>query len=110
MIIFLQCATQQKIEYNIPANMTEPQQDELKARLDKGLKLYKLNCSGCHGIFTKGKDSIPNFTAKQISLYKARHELHDTKNHAFALKIPPEDLDAILNFLLLRKKPEPISK
>jgi len=105
-ILLLQCAPQVKVEYNIPENLNEAQKNELKAKLDKGLQLYKPNCSGCHGIFTKGKDSIPNFTAKQISAYKARHELHDPANHAFAMKMPPEDLDAILNFLLLRKKPD----
>lgn len=103
-IILAQCATQQKVEYNIPENLTEQQKTDLKVKLDNGLKLYKSNCSGCHGIFAKGKDSIPNFTVKQITLYKARHELRDPKNHAFALNMLPEDLDAILNFLLLRKR------
>jgi mono/diheme cytochrome c family protein len=101
------CATQQPVvEYNLPNNLTEPQQNELRAKLDRGRQLYKPGCSGCHGIFSKGKDGVPNFTARQISLYKARHELHDSSNHAFAMKMPPEDLDAILNFLLLRKKPD----
>ena len=102
--LLTRCATQQKIEYAIPENITDQQKDSLRVQLDKGLKLYKPNCSKCHGIFAKGKDSIPNFTAQQISLYKARNELRDPKNHAFALKMPPEDLEAILNFLLLRKK------
>ena len=105
-IVLAQCTTQQKIEYSIPANMTEVQQGELKVILDKGLKLYKPNCSGCHGIFAKGKDGIPNFTAKQLDLYKSRHDLQDPNNHAFAKKILPEDLDAILIFLSLRKKTE----
>jgi len=105
LVLFLvRCASQQKIEYNIPENSTEGQKDSLKIQLDKGSKLYKSSCSGCHGIFKKGKDSIPNFSEKQINLYKARHELKDPKNHAFAQKMPQEDLDAILNFLLLRKR------
>ena len=110
VISLAQCATQQKIEYNIPENLTVIQQEELKVNLDKGLKLYKPNCSGCHGIFAKGKDGIPNFTAKQLDLYKARHNIRDSGNHAFAMKIPPEDLDAILVFLFLRKKPETNNK
>ena len=106
MITLVRCAAQQKIEYNIPDSLGEQQKKELKIKLNNGLNLYKLNCSACHGIFTKGKDSIPNFTTKQVSLYKAGHELRDPRNHAFAARIPPEDLDAILNFLLLRKRPD----
>jgi len=103
LILVAQCAPEVKVEYVLPHYMTEQQKSELKVKLDKGMALYKPNCSGCHGIFKKGKDGIPNFTAKQINSYRAGHELHDSSNHAFAMKMPPEDLEAVLYFLLARK-------
>jgi mono/diheme cytochrome c family protein len=110
LILLAQCAPEVKVEYVLPHYMTEQQKSELKVKLDRGLALYKPNCSGCHGIFKKGKDGIPNFTARQIDSYKARHELHDSSNHAFAMKMPPEDLDAVLYFLLARKMPDSTAK
>ena len=68
-------------------------------RLEKGKVLFKLNCSGCHGIFTKGKDSVPNFTKDQISNYRAAVLMaNDKKNHAVAAKMSPQQLDYIIFF------------
>ena len=105
LFILARCATQQKIDYEIPINATPEQKEALRARLDMGQALYKSNCSRCHGIFTKGKNKIPNFTKTQVELYKARFALRDSTNHAFAQKMTPEDLDVTLHFLLLRKMP-----
>ena len=105
LFILARCATQQKFEYNIPINATPEQKAELRARLDWGSVMYKSNCSRCHGIFTSGKKKITNFTKTQVELYRARFVWHDSTNHAFAQKMTPEDLDATLNFLLLRKMP-----
>lgn len=111
LVIFLaRCATQQKIEFNIPGNWTEIQKEELRVNLEKGMQLYKPNCSRCHGIFKKGKDGIPNFTAKQLDLYRTRHQMRDSSNHAFAIKMSPDDLNAILNFLMFRKGAEPVAQ
>ena len=56
-------------------------------RLDKGKILFKEHCSGCHGIFTKGRDSVPNFTKDQISNYRAAVLMaKDQKNHTWRLK------------------------
>src|SRR4029077_4512196 len=38
---------------------------------EKGKALYKIHCGDCHGIFTKGKDGVPNFTKTQIDNYNA---------------------------------------
>jgi len=104
VFILAQCATQKKIEYDIPENLAEESKAELMVRLEKGVKLYKLNCTQCHGIFTKGKDNIPNFTDTQLDVYKKMYKVRDPKNHAFVAKMPLADLDAIMKFLQLRKK------
>ena len=106
LFMLARCATtQQTFEYNINPNLTGQPRQDLLDQLDQGRVLYKLNCSKCHGIFTKGKNKIPNFTKIQVELYRARFAARDSINHAFAQKMTPEDVNATLYFLLLRKMP-----
>ena len=100
------CSPQKKSVYFVPAQYTGETRANLVAMLEHGQKLYKLNCSHCHGIFTKGKDSIPNFSKTQIENYKSSFLLDDQKNHAVTQKIRPYDLDMIFQFLQFRKPPE----
>jgi mono/diheme cytochrome c family protein len=98
-LLFFQCATRNKITYNIPANLPEANRKKLVEVLDKGQALYKENCTDCHGIFTKGKDGIPDFTNRQIDNYSARFLRRDPKNHAVFIKMSPEQLNEVLAFL-----------
>ena len=101
--MFVQCASRKKITYNIPVNFPEEQRKQLLVVLDKGKKLYKANCAECHGIFTKGKDKVPNFTSSQIDNYSARFVARDAKNHAMAIQMSPDQLGQVLTFLRYRK-------
>lgn len=103
-IILLYCKPQKKIEYNLPEPMSAETRSIYMERLEKGKILYKLNCSSCHGIFTKGKDSVPNFTKDQIDNYRSAVLMaKDKKNHAVAARMSPQQLDYIILFLSLRK-------
>ena len=102
-LLIVECTTQKKAEYNISPDVGEPNRSLLIERCEKGKILYKINCSECHGIYTKGKDSIPNFTDQQIDNYTAL-ALADPENHAVMKKISSQQLDYILTFLRLRKK------
>lgn len=62
-----------------------------------------MNCSGCHGIFKKGQDSIPDFTESQIDNYNAMFIKGDPKNHSVAKKLSQDQLNYILTFLRLRR-------
>jgi mono/diheme cytochrome c family protein len=74
-------------------------------RAVKGKALYKEFCSDCHGIFTKGKDGVPNFTSVQIDNYHATAILGiDPKNHAVARKLSQLQIDNIIIFLRFRKQ------
>jgi mono/diheme cytochrome c family protein len=103
LLVLLQCACSHKVAYNIPTNYPEDKRKELMVILDKGKKLYKENCSECHGIFTKGKDKVPNFSSTQIDSYSARFLRRDPKNHAVVRNMSPEQMNDILAFLRYKK-------
>ncbi len=98
----VQCSVQQKTTYDIPSYIPAERKTELLSNLEKGKILFKRNCSGCHGIFTKGKDSIPNFTEKEIVNYLTAYQTNDPKNHAVMKKLLPEELSMIMTFLKYR--------
>ena len=102
--VISQCASQKKTEYDIPSHVPAENKKILIERAEKGKVLYKTYCSDCHGIFTKGKDSIPNFTKTQIDNYHATALIGlDQNNHAVAKKMSAEQIDYIITFLRLRK-------
>lgn len=103
-VLLAQCAAQKKTVYDIPSHVPPEVKARLIERADKGKILYKQYCSGCHGIFTKGKDGIPNFTQTQIDNYHATAIIGlDPKNHAVAQKMSSEQIDYVITFLRIRK-------
>lgn len=105
-LVIIKCTPQKQTVYIVPDQYTGETRVNMIKMLEHGQKLYKLNCSRCHGIFNKGKDSIPNFSKTQIEAYSASALLDDPKNHAVTQKIRPYDLDMILQFLQFRRPPE----
>ena len=102
IVTVIQCSVQQKTTYDIPSYLPDERKTELLSNLEKGKILFKKNCSGCHGIFSKGKDSIPNFTEKEIVNYLTAYQTNDPKNHAVMKKLLPEELSMIMTFLKMR--------
>ena len=103
------CSNQKNVKYDIPNHVTAANKELLIAKAEKGKVLYQVHCSGCHGIFAKGKDSIPNFTRVQIDNYHAAALIGiDAKNHAVARKMSSEQVDQVMTFLRLRKVKNPI--
>ena len=103
-LFFVCCATKKKLpEYNIPAHYGEQARANAIDWFEKGKILYKINCSHCHGIYDKGKETIPNFTKTQIDNYNAMYIKGDPKNHSVAAKLSQEQLYYILTFLRLRR-------
>jgi mono/diheme cytochrome c family protein len=104
LVFFQQCFTSKKARYDIPSHVTPTNRELLIEKAEKGRVLYKLHCSGCHGIFTKGKDSIPNFTKIQIDNYRVTALIGiDAKNHAVAQKMSSQQIDEVITFLRIRK-------
>ncbi len=69
---------------------------------DKGKALYKIHCGDCHGIFSKGKDGVPNFTKTQIDNYNA-NALANPEQHAAVRTMSTEQFNYVMTFLRLRK-------
>lgn len=90
----------------MPPQYTGDTRKNMIAMLEHGQKLYRIYCSRCHGIFGKGKDSIPNFSKTQIENYQSAVLAGDSNNHSVAMKLRPYDLDMILLFLSFRKPTE----
>lgn len=107
-LVALSC-TSEKPLYTVPEYYTGFTRDNMDKELMRGQKLFKTNCSGCHGIFTKGKESVPNFSKTQIEAYESRLLYDDEANHGIMQKITEEELDRILDFLKFRtiKKDQP---
>lgn len=103
IIMIIQCSTPIKVEYKLPPGIPEQNKEHVLNYLNRGSSLYKSNCSKCHGIYSKGRDTIPNFTNTQVESYKARFNLSHPQSHAFTEKMLSEDLDAIFYFLNNRK-------
>jgi len=97
------CNTQKKVEYDIPSHYGKEARENAIDWFEKGKILYKIDCASCHGIYKKGKDSVPNFTKTQIDNYNAMYIKGDPRNHSVASKLSPDQLYYILTFLRLRK-------
>ncbi|MBC7948489.1 MAG: cytochrome c [Chitinophagaceae bacterium] len=99
-----QCTPQKSSAYDIPDHVPPENKALFIERAEKGKALYKIHCGGCHGIFTKGKDGVPNFTSIQIDNYHATALIGlDPKNHAVAKKMSSEQIDYVITFLRIRK-------
>jgi hypothetical protein len=103
LFIFIQCSSKKKVEYDIPSHYGKEARENAIDWFEKGKILYKIDCAGCHGIYKKGKDSVPNFTKTQIDNYNAMYIKGDPRNHSVASKLSPDQLYYILTFLRLRK-------
>lgn len=98
-----QCASS-RTAYTFPPYLAHLNQDSLVKQCNKGKVLYKENCSRCHGIFSKGKDGVPDFTKTQVEMYFEKIIMLNQVNHSILRKMPHENTEAIKNFLFYRKK------
>ena len=102
-LLFLQCNRRFKVTYNIPAYYPEARKQEIIGLFNKGKELFKIHCAECHGVFTSGKEKVPNFSNQQLDNYSARYVAGDPKNHAVVAKMSPEQLNETLLFLRFKK-------
>src|SRR5438067_9203759 len=80
-LLSFQCNRRFKVTYDIPAYYPETRRQEIIGIFNKGKELFKTHCSECHGVFTEGKEKVPNFSNEQLDNYSERYLSGDTKNH-----------------------------
>jgi hypothetical protein len=110
LLFYYACAPRPVVSCDIPADYPEARKKQLLELFEKGKELYKLNCSECHGIYGRGKDSIPNFGTQQFDNYKAKFLMGDPMNHAVLRKMNGEQLDQVFLFLRYKKVSMPEKK
>ena len=101
VLLLAGCAAHRALEFPIALDVTPENRALMIQRYDTGKVLFRANCSGCHGIFSAGKDSVPNFSNDQIDNYNANFVKADRRNHAVARKLSQLQVDYILTFLRL---------
>lgn len=101
-IVCLQCIVHKNKDYVIPETVPTELREGLTTSVERGKVLYKQNCTGCHGIFSKGKDGVPNFSEQQIQRYSLRFLSQDPTSHAVAQNMHPEQLNDIMTYLRYR--------
>jgi len=99
------CGGRGAAEYTITPDVVGENRALLIERFEKGKVLYKANCSVCHGIYAQGRDSVPNFSDAQIHDYNATYMKGDQRNHAVARRLSQQQVDYIMTFLRLRRRP-----
>jgi cytochrome c len=107
MIFYTRCVSErvqterdlQQLLPPVPASFSKADSARLIANWTLGIKMYKSNCSRCHGIFGNGKDSIPNFSKEQYDEYKTSYLAGDSANHAVISKMTEDELNDVFLFL-----------
>lgn len=98
-ILAVTCKTQQRVDYKYLERLNPETREHLYVRLERGKAMYKKNCSACHGIFTGGKEGMPNFSEQEIEEYKIKTAMRDSTNHAVAAGLTQDYLAEIFMFL-----------
>lgn len=88
----------------VPASFSPSDSARLIANWTIGIKFYKANCAECHGIFGKGKDSIPNFSKEEMDDYKSGLLPQDKLNHAVMANMTMDELNTVFLFITNIKK------
>ncbi|MBK8089915.1 MAG: hypothetical protein IPK31_19445 [Chitinophagaceae bacterium] len=100
------CATQKKVEYDLPIGMSPSVIPNFLERYNKGKALYKIICADCHNKKTNGKTVVPDFTPAQLDTYK-RNFRQTNKEHTEKLtekSMSENELDFIIYYLTYKKK------
>lgn len=104
MLLLAACATQQKIEYEFPADMRPEVQKVFTDMCNKGRTLYGLHCARCHNYKEKRKEFIPDFKQEQLLGYKLRLSNQRHSDNLRDTLVSTDELGLIMNFLTYRKK------
>ena len=107
VFLSLSCFAQPEVITKAPSNLTGDALADVLAHIEKGKILFKEKCAKCHGIYTKGKSKIPNFSKQELKDYNIKFIQQDPLNHAVAEKMTDEEIMDVIYFLQFYQRPEP---
>ncbi|MEP7196531.1 MAG: c-type cytochrome [Saprospiraceae bacterium] len=84
--------------YVYPPNIAEKEKPEFDKFIKLGSKLYKTNCSACHGVQYASQDGGRQFTENQIRNYAVNIKIRN-ETHKFTRAMSKDDIDAICVYL-----------
>ena len=94
----------QKMEYELPVEMSESVRSQYEVICEKGFILYNINCGSCHTKSVRRKKIIPDFEASKLAGYEIRVMNPQHTSHIEEDKLTPEELVLIVTFLNYKKK------
>ena len=105
IIIFEMCSAKKTatVQYNFPPIMSDTIRKITQEQCDKGLALFRLNCSRCHTDTVKGREIIPNFSTEQLSNYEFRFRNKKHEDNLTESQLTQDELVLIITFLTYKK-------
>lgn len=100
----VQCVSQKKASYDLPAAMSPTVRAEYVKQCDKGQILYEINCGPCHTKKVKGKKVIPDFSSEQLIGYELRISNPKHESQLSETSVTAEELGYIMTFLSYKTK------
>ncbi|MBK9271561.1 MAG: cytochrome c [Saprospiraceae bacterium] len=98
---FLSCKP--RIYYPLPENASANSKKVMQEYFNQGKDLYKINCSSCHGIYSRARDNSPDFTNQQLDTYLSKLKMESSDQHSMTEHISYNDMEAILHFLTYKR-------
>ena len=104
LMVFSNCRSTRNIEYEIFEGLREEDKAFIIASVESGKDLFKIHCSDCHGIFSRGSDDATNFSREALHDYKQSFLAQDEENHAVIDQLTEGEMQNILLFLTFLKR------
>lgn len=113
ILLFGQCVSKriqtekeiQELLRPVPSSFSSADSAMLVAQWSLGIRLFKSNCDGCHGIFgTTAKVTMVDFDREQLQRYRESFLEGDHENHAVMSKMTEEELESVFRFLEYMKR------
>lgn len=104
LVLMSNCSLSKKTYYILPPEMTESVRKSAEEQCEKGLMLFRMNCSKCHADTVNGKEILPDFTPEQLSNYEFRVANKKHEDNLGEMQLTQDELVSIIAFLTYKKK------
>jgi hypothetical protein len=106
-ITLIECTSQRRIDYELPAQISDENKKVFIKQFDEGKALYAMSCGKCHNTTVHRKEIVPDFSAQQLEKYNMKFRNPQHMNTLRDKNVSPEDLQQIFFYLKYKKKNPP---